>query len=292
MSRTRRDLLIALAATLLGHGALGAMVNTIETPILVVPTPELEISFSIENEELLPPQRIQVPTPDPEPQVEPPPKAVEVQPNVQREVNPQKAVRIRRTKQALEPQKAVEVQPTPSEPVPDWAQGGNETPAPGPKESSPPGGQVFDLASLSTNGTVPVSVGKNSSASSSGNGSGKGGGGKSGGTGPASVHVPVSIAMLKKRPMPIGDTDFVDARKNYPQSAKNNGIEGTIKVKLLVDAKGQVRGKPILITPLGHGLDQLAIRLAKKLRFSPAIDTNNKPVPATVVWTFRFTLPK
>ena len=92
--------------------------------------------------------------------------------------------------------------------------------------------------------------------------------------------------------MPIGDTDFVDARKNYPQSAKNNGIEGTIKIKLFVDAKGKVRGKPIPITHLGHGLDQLATRLAKKLRFSPAIDTSNKPVPATVVWTFRFTLPK
>ena len=50
MSRSRRDLLM----TLLGHGALGAMVNKIETPTVVVSKPELEISFELEREEPMP----------------------------------------------------------------------------------------------------------------------------------------------------------------------------------------------------------------------------------------------
>jgi protein TonB len=97
--------------------------------------------------------------------------------------------------------------------------------------------------------------------------------------------------MIKKRPVPIGDTDFVDINKNYPEAAKLNSIEGKVKVKILVDAQGKATRRQ-LVTKLGYGLDALAMRLAKKLRFEPALDTNDKAVPATVVWTFQFTLPK
>ena len=97
--------------------------------------------------------------------------------------------------------------------------------------------------------------------------------------------------MIKKRPQPLGDTDFVDISKNYPEAAKLNAIEGTVKVKILVDALGKST-RPRLVTKLGYGLDALALRLARKLRFEPALDTSNRPVAATVVWTFQFTLPK
>ena len=103
-----------------------------------------------------------------------------------------------------------------------------------PSDSNLPGGQVFEFASLSPGGAIPVAVG----------------------------------------------------------SEPGLGMEGTIKVRIVVDASGKVRGRPKRITRLGHGLDQLEIRWARKLRFRPAIDSNDSPVPATVVWTFNFTLPR
>ena len=101
---------------------------------------------------------------------------------------------------------------------------------------------------------------------------------------------PLSVASIKRRPKPIGDTDFVDARKDYPPEARRRSIEGSIKVRLVVDEKGAVTQRKLL-KKLGHGLDELALRLAAKLRFEPAIDTDDKPVAAVVVWTFHFTLP-
>ena len=125
-----------------------------------------------------------------------------------------------------------------------------------------------------------------------GTGGGKGTGG--GGTGPAAAPAPpapVSVASIKTMPQPVGDTDFIEAHKDYPAEAKQLGIEGQVKVEVLVDAAGNV-AKKRLVTRLGHGLDELALRLAARLRFRPAIDTTDRPVPATVVWTFTFTLPR
>ena len=92
-------------------------------------------------------------------------------------------------------------------------------------------------------------------------------------------------------PRPIGDTDFVEAHKDYPAEATQLGIQGQVKVRLLVDDHGTVL-KRSLVTHLGHGLDQLALRLAGKLHFRPAIDVHDRPVAATVVWTFNFTIPR
>ena len=92
-------------------------------------------------------------------------------------------------------------------------------------------------------------------------------------------------------PQPIGDTDFIEAHKDYPADARRFGIEGQVKVRLVVESEGRVASRR-LVTRLGHGLDQLAMRLAQRLRFHPARDTGDRPVPAVVVWTFTFTPPR
>ncbi len=140
-------------------------------------------------------------------------------------------------------------------------------------------------------GSIPVARGTPTTrrVGSDGTGKSKGGGGAPTATGTATIRT-VSVASLKRRPKPIGDTDFVDARKNYPAAARRLSVEGSIKVRLVIDAEGTVRQRK-LIKKLGHGLDELALRLAAKLRFEPAIDTDDKPVAAVVVWTFHFTLP-
>jgi TonB family protein len=97
---------------------------------------------------------------------------------------------------------------------------------------------------------------------------------------PAAARAPAPAAPIRRR-----------SATDYPPDARRLGIEGQVKVRLKVDAEGNVASRS-LVTRLGHGLDELALRLAARLRFKPAIDTSDKPVPATVVWTFTFTLPR
>ncbi len=82
-----------------------------------------------------------------------------------------------------------------------------------------------------------------------------------------------------------------EAGKDYPAEAKRLGIEGDLRVRLLVDATGHV-ATATLLGSLGHGLDELALAQAQRIEFEPAIDTDDKPTASVVVWTFHFTLPK
>jgi TonB family protein len=91
--------------------------------------------------------------------------------------------------------------------------------------------------------------------------------------------------------MPKGDFSYFDASKDYPAEAKQLGIEGVIRVRLIVDDTGKVKSA-VLLNKLGHGLDELALVRAKKIEFDPATDTDDKPVTSVVIWTFNMTLPK
>ncbi|MGE3458526.1 MAG: energy transducer TonB, partial [Kofleriaceae bacterium] len=70
------------------------------------------------------------------------------------------------------------------------------------------------------------------------------------------------------------------------------GIEGVIRVRLVVNADGKVVSKKLLGEGLGHGLNEFALAASDKLEFTPALDTNDKPVSSVVIWTFTMTLPK
>lgn len=212
--------------------------------------------------------------PEPEPEVVEPevvePEVVETQP----EVRPTKSTRVARAERPAAP-------PTPSD----------IEPAPGPPDPRPPA-PTYRLPDQGEGGSIPVPEGRSPPRGPygpGGTGPGTGGGGE-GGAGPAPPP-PVSVAAIKQRAKPIGDTDFVDARDDYPPEAKRQGIEGQVKVRLIVDATGAVVERRV-VKKLGYGLDELAMRLATRLRFEPAIDTNDEPVRSVVVWTFSFTLPR
>ncbi len=110
------------------------------------------------------------------------------------------------------------------------------------------------------------------------------------GGGSADAPVPVSVATIKTLAKPRGDYGYLGG-DNYPAEARRLGIEGVIKVKLIVDAAGKVTRK-VLLTRLGHGLDELALDQAAKIEFDPARDTDDHAVASVVVWTFNMTLPK
>ena len=156
----------------------------------------------------------------------------------------------------------------------------------------PEGGeQVVQLENVAPSATgVGVAVGKRTSERVGRGGVG-GGTGIGVGSGEAPPPAPKSVATIKKRAMPKGDYSYWSAGKDYPPEARQQGIEGKILVRLVVDQTGRVRSTT-LVSKLGHGLDELALTRAQQLQFEPAIDTDGNPVSSVVVWTFDMTLPK
>jgi protein TonB len=216
---------------------------------------------------------IEVPKP-PEPPKPPPPPVVK--PEVKPEPPPNPAPRPQKTvkQQIQEPPPTAEPPPT-------------ETP---PQEDTPGGDEVVTLDEAPPGATgVAVKVGKRNTGKHIGRGGTGGGTGAGSGSGTAEeTPPPVSVATIKTRAMPKGDYGYF---ADYPQEAKQLGIEGDIRVRLIVDDKGKVK-QAVLLNRLGHGLDELALSRAKQIEFDPAKDTEDKPVTSVVVWTFHMTLPK
>lgn len=146
-----------------------------------------------------------------------------------------------------------------------------------------------DIAPAATG--VGVAVGKRSTGRIGRGGAGGGTGAGSGSGSADEVAKPVSVATIKTRALPRGDYAYFDAGKDYPPEARALGIEGAIRVRLVVDEQGKVKSQ-VLLNKLGHGLDELALRRAAEIAFDPAKDTDDRPVTSVVVWTFNMTLPR
>ncbi len=194
----------------------------------------------------------------------------------------------------LEPKPAVVAHERVAQP---HAQPRSETPPPPiePPPSAPsspdPGGapvlKMDDIAPASTG--IPVAKGPRTQGTVGKGGTGTGtGSGNGGGAGDR----PVSVAMIKTRALPRGDFSYYDRGRDYPTEAKQLGIEGDIRVRLVVDEHGKVTSATLLPPGLGHGLDALALSRARQIQFTPAVDTDDRPVSSVVVWTFHMTLPK
>lgn len=250
---------LALAGTLALHtlivvGADAVVVTNPPRPRIAAPRVELV--------------DIEVPRPLPPP---PPPVARQPEPAPVREEAPKRTAPRQRVAAAQPPPRAAEP-PPPASPDP----GGAPTVA------------MDDIAPAATG--VPVARGARSErVGRGGRGRGTGSGDGQGGGDPAPA--PVSIATIKTRAMPKGDYGFFEAGKDYPTEARQLGVEGVIRVRLIVDDQGRVKSA-ILLNKLGHGLDELAMARARQIQFEPARDTDDKAVNSVVVWTFNMTLPK
>jgi TonB family protein len=186
--------------------------------------------------------------------------------------------------------------PSPPPPAPDGVTDDpaatDDAPAPGParNDDAVAPKRVFRLPDQGPGGTVPVGVGR-TSGSARGVRGGAGtntGGGAPDGDSTGGPRRPVSVAALKRMPRPLPGQDFTTT--DYPAEAKRRRIEGEVKVRLTIDATGAVT-RAALVSGLGFGLDEQALRLGRALRFEPALDQDDQPVPTAIVWTFGFTVP-
>lgn len=75
-------------------------------------------------------------------------------------------------------------------------------------------------------------------------------------------------------------------RPQYTDRARNNLVEGEIRLLVGFDADGTI-GHILVLRPLGYGLDQEAVRAARRIKFEPAT-VDGKPVPSVlqVFYTF------
>lgn len=209
-----------------------------------------------------------------------PPKPVEPEPEQPKAPEPP-PTKIARTQTIRTPHRTAEPPPTTDQPPPVTDQ-------------PPSGGEhVVTLDDVPPSATgVGVAVGKRTSQRVGRGGAGGGTGGGTGlGAGSGEVPEPMSVATIKKRALPRGDYAYLAAGKDYPAEARQLGIEGPIRVRLVVDARGKVKSA-VLLNKLGHGLDELALRQANEIQFDPARDTDDRAVTSVVVWTFNMTLPK
>jgi TonB family protein len=80
----------------------------------------------------------------------------------------------------------------------------------------------------------------------------------------------------------------IKAEPLYTESARKFGVTGTVRVRLILGASGEVRGiTPI--TRLPHGLMQKAIEAARRIKFEPAIK-DGRPVSQYVTIEYNFNI--
>ena len=162
-----------------------------------------------------------------------------------------------------------------------------------PPEPPPPDHPTTNLGGapvLSMPDVAPAAIGVAVAKGPINNGPiGRGGNGTGTGSG-TDAPPPMSVATIKTRAMPKGDYSYEES-KDYPEEAKQLSVGGKIKIKLIIDAQGNIKSA-VLLNRLGHGLDELALSRANKILFDPAKDTDDRPVASVVVWTFDLSPPK
>lgn len=76
---------------------------------------------------------------------------------------------------------------------------------------------------------------------------------------------------------------------DYPELALEQGLEATVRLKLLVAADGTV-GDVTVAAPAGNGFDEAATAAAQRFIFSPA-KRDGVSVPVYILYDYRFTAP-
>ena len=93
---------------------------------------------------------------------------------------------------------------------------------------------------------------------------------------------------LDKYPEPIGGIEALIKNVVYPQTAKDQGIQGKVMVKTIIDENGNVVETEILES-VNADCDKAAMDAIKKTKFTPGIK-DNKPVKAEVTIPVMFKL--
>jgi protein TonB len=91
------------------------------------------------------------------------------------------------------------------------------------------------------------------------------------------------MAEVDSGPVPLDEV-----RIPYPPQARQDGIEGTVTLMIVVDEAGKVTRAKVLGGP-GHGLNEAALSAIRRFRFKPA-QREGKPVSVETRFAYTFEL--
>jgi protein TonB len=78
-----------------------------------------------------------------------------------------------------------------------------------------------------------------------------------------------------------------EVRVPYPAKARALGVEGTVRLKVLVGPDGRVQQARVLEGP-GFGLDEAARQALFRFRFQPAVGTDGRPMAHWITYRYTF----
>jgi protein TonB len=99
---------------------------------------------------------------------------------------------------------------------------------------------------------------------------------------------PADVTEVERAPRLVRQPSAQDLRALYPEAARRDGIEGDVRLELLVSERGEVAEARIL-QPAGHGFDEVAPQAARRIVFEPA-QRGGRPVAVRIQWTLKFRL--
>jgi TonB family protein len=99
---------------------------------------------------------------------------------------------------------------------------------------------------------------------------------------------PVDLGSVTQAPGLVGKPSDAELRAAYPEAARRQGLDGDVRLEILVDETGRVT-RVKLVRPAGNGFDAAAERLIRKHRFRPA-QKAGQPVAVWIPWTYKFRL--
>jgi len=94
--------------------------------------------------------------------------------------------------------------------------------------------------------------------------------------------------VVENRPELIGGMASLQRKVNYPEMARQAGIEGRVVVQFVVNEKGEVVD-PKVVRGIGGGCDQEALRVIKTAKFKPGMQ-RGKPVKVQYTLPINFQL--
>ncbi len=91
-------------------------------------------------------------------------------------------------------------------------------------------------------------------------------------------------------PVPVGGADAIQKKLVYPSEAKENGIEGTVKISAAINKFGDVT-KVEVVKGLGYGCDEAAKIAVYYTKFKPAL-LKGEPINVQMIIPVVFKLKK
>ena len=95
-----------------------------------------------------------------------------------------------------------------------------------------------------------------------------------------------------KLPQPIGGIEAIEEKLYYTDDARLHKIEGKMLVRFIVKPDSSISNIQV-ITPLGYGLDEIAVTAVKNTKFEPGkMDGKIVEVEVTMPIFFIYNNPK